>query len=95
MPNVAAQLGPQTISQRLEAGGQHRIDVRSDQLQVVLAFSVSIDRRAQRMRWRESIDRMRGVDRDDGGCGTLRENFGGLKTNYRSDYPGDLECGGK
>ena len=49
MPDVAAQLSPQTIGQRLEAGRQHRIDVGSGQLQIVHALFVSIDCRAQRM----------------------------------------------
>ena len=85
MPHVAAELGPQTISQRLEAGGQHRVDVGPPQLQVVRAFFVSIDRRAQRMRWCEAINRMRGVDRDGGRSATLREDRDWLKEKIEAD----------
>src|SRR5882672_9756664 len=64
MPRIVGEFRAQTITQRLEAGGQHRLNVRRGELEIVVPFVATIDRCAERVRWSETICGMTGFEID-------------------------------
>ena len=66
MPCIVGQFRAQTITQRLEAGRQHRLNVGRGELQIDDPFVVTVNRCAECVRRTETICRMawREIDGD-------------------------------